>query len=90
MGSSRCPTFSECLKQLDTLSSRAILSLIELKPSLVGNLNSPQSEEDQVKRYRNMEKCLFGLEMNDVRRLAYQLAQKNNVRNSFSETNEKV
>jgi hypothetical protein len=33
--------FSECLKQFDTLSSRAILLPIELKPNFVGNLFFP-------------------------------------------------
>jgi hypothetical protein len=37
-----------------------------------------------------MEKCLFGLTTNEVKRLAYQLAQRNRIQHSFNKANEKA
>jgi hypothetical protein len=37
-----------------------------------------------------VEKCSFGLAMNDVSCLAYHLAQRNNMQSLFSKANEKA
>jgi hypothetical protein len=74
----------------DTLNSRAIL-LIRFKLKLCKKLVLPPSlKEHGVKQCINVEKCFFGLAMNDVRHVAYQLAQGNNTRNSFPKANEKA
>jgi hypothetical protein len=43
-----------------------------------------------VEHCLHIEKRFFGLEMNDVKRLAYLLAHRNNMQNTFSKANEKV
>jgi hypothetical protein len=42
-----------------------------------------------VKRSFKIEKCFFGLAINDARHLAHQLAQSNNTQNPFSEASVK-
>lgn len=49
---------------------------------------SPEEEEQLVNYIKNMESRLFGLTGNDVKRLAYQLAVRNNKQHNFNQNKE--
>ena len=44
----------------------------------------PALEDELVEYIRKMEQMFFGLTTRDVRRLAYQLAEKNGLNNTFN------
>ncbi|KAI4455516.1 hypothetical protein MML48_9g00004454 [Holotrichia oblita] len=51
---------------------------------------SSDIEEDLANYCLTMEERFFGLSQNDVRRMAFQLSQRNNIQSPFNKTNEKA
>ena len=51
---------------------------------------SPNQEDELCRYILDMEEMLLGLSRDDIRSLAYQLAQKNGIANRFREENEKA
>lgn len=49
-----------------------------------------QVEEELVSHLLNLEKHMFGLTIRDVRKLAFEIAEKNDISNPFSKTTEKA
>ncbi|CAK1590196.1 unnamed protein product [Parnassius mnemosyne] len=45
---------------------------------------SAEQEEELVQHILGMEKRFYGLTLQDVRRLAYQLAERNNIKHNFN------